>query len=75
MPRRLVSFLGLRASRILWEDWEECMADGMHSRVGTPEIVMVSPSITAVEWGEMTFADIPQSLDQRFYIINQVANG
>jgi effector-binding domain-containing protein len=25
-----------------------------------PEIVMISPSITAVEWGEMSFAEIPQ---------------
>jgi hypothetical protein len=36
------------------------MSDGAPSGIGTPEIVMVSPSVTAVEWGEMAFAAIPQ---------------
>ncbi len=36
------------------------MSDGAPSGIGAPEIVMVSPSITAVEWGEMSFAEIPQ---------------
>lgn len=36
------------------------MSDGTPSGFGMPEIVMVSPSITAVEWGEMSFAEIPQ---------------
>ncbi|GJE02203.1 MULTISPECIES: GyrI-like domain-containing protein [Methylobacterium] len=36
------------------------MSDRTPSSFGTPEIVMVSPSITAVEWGEMSFAEIPQ---------------
>ena len=36
------------------------MADETLSGIGTPEIVMVSPSITAVEWGEIAFAGIPQ---------------
>ncbi|GJE02827.1 GyrI-like domain-containing protein [Methylobacterium isbiliense] len=36
------------------------MSDGAPSGFGMPEIVMVSPSVTAVEWGEMSFAEIPQ---------------
>jgi hypothetical protein len=36
------------------------MSDGAPSSFGTREIVMVSPSITAFEWGEMSFAEIAQ---------------
>ncbi|MGE7413272.1 GyrI-like domain-containing protein [Methylobacterium tarhaniae] len=36
------------------------MSDRMQNGIGAPEIVLVSPSICAVEWGEVTFAAIPQ---------------
>lgn len=42
------------------ESLEDSMLDRAPSGIGTPEIVLVSPSICAVEWGEVAFAAIPQ---------------
>ena len=36
------------------------MSDHVQSGMSAPEIVLVSPSICAVEWGELAFAAIPQ---------------
>ncbi|TGE01806.1 GyrI-like domain-containing protein [Methylobacterium nonmethylotrophicum] len=36
------------------------MPDSAVSGIGEPEIVLVSPCVTAVEWGETTFAAIPR---------------
>ncbi len=36
------------------------MPDQVQDGMSAPEIVLVSPSICAVEWGEVAFAAIPQ---------------